>query len=239
MIKQYKIRLQRENDEHIPQFWAYRLYSWLLTEVPEEVSEYIHSSGAHILSQYLNYGIWTVNLFENESAEIISEILDRADRILLNSDILEVKDRKCAEIPESKCLLAEGRELAGKRITVKFVAPTAFKQNGRYTIYPYEELFVKSLVARWNELIPEYPLQDEDMLEELFKGIFIADYNLRTTRFKLKNVYIPGFTGKIVLECRLPAVLHELWNSVLMLASYAGVGIKTTLGMGGIEIEYS
>ena len=31
--------------------------------------------------------------------------------------------------------------------------------------------------------------------------------------------------------------LLELWNALLSFAPYGGIGIKTTLGMGGVSVE--
>ena len=39
-----------------------------------------------------------------------------------------------------------------------------------------------------------------------------------------------------MIEAKLPIVLRDVWNSLLCFAKYRGVGIKTTLGMGGAEI---
>ena len=68
----------------------------------------------------------------------------------------------------------------------------------------------------------------------LEKGLHIVDYSLRTVRYPLKNVKIPSFVGNIVVESRLPAPLQEIWQLLVCLAPYTGVGIKTTLGMGSI-----
>ena len=103
-------------------------------------------------------------------------------------------------------------------------------------IYPREELLIQSLVNRWNECFPEYTLSDDEALAELQSGIHIVDYRLRTCRYRLKGASIPAFVGDIMIEAKLPLVLRDVWNSLLCFAKYRGVGIKTTLGMGGAEI---
>ena len=70
----------------------------------------------------------------------------------------------------------------------------------------------------------------EDALQQ---GLHIVDYNLRTTRYPLKETRIPSFQGSVTVEAHLAPPLLELWNALLSFAPYGGVGIKTTLGMGG------
>ena len=53
----------------------------------------------------------------------------------------------------------------------------------------------------------------------------------------IKNTRIPGFVGSAVVEARLALPLLELWNALLSFAPYGGIGIKTTLGMGGVSVE--
>ena len=68
------------------------------------------------------------------------------------------------------------------------------------------------------------------------KVIVIKRYNLRSTKYLLGDVKIPSFFGEI--ECYINAPQHIV-NMVHMLAEfaeYSGVGIKTTLGMGGIDV---
>ena len=48
---------------------------------------------------------------------------------------------------------------------------------------------------------------------------------------------IPGFTGELTLKCRLDGFHLTMANLLLHFAPYAGVGIKTALGMGGVTCE--
>lgn len=48
----------------------------------------------------------------------------------------------------------------------------------------------------------------------------------------LKETKISGFRGTVTLSARLSPPLLELWRILLAFAPYAGIGIKTSLGMG-------
>lgn len=110
-------------------------------------------------------------------------------------------------------------------------------QAGRYAIYPQEFLLLQSLVLHWNTAFPDCQLNDPDALDAILRGLHILDYNLHTVSYPIKNTRIPGFVGSAVVEARLALPLLELWNALLSFAPYGGIGIKTTLGMGGVSVE--
>ena len=101
-----------------------------------------------------------------------------------------------------------------------------------------EAQLLQSLIAHWNAAFPEYALIDPDALQALQQGLHIVDYNLHTTRYLLKETRIPAFQGNVTIEARLAPPLLELWNALLSFASHGGVGIKTTLGMGGAATDF-
>lgn len=239
MIAQYKLRLSLPDNSSIPSFWAYRLYAWLLDQIPDQAAERFHNQEQHALTQYLDRDhVWTINLFGEEAIERFGDVLERTDRIVLHTDVLSVLERHFQPIGEPEDFLRQGKETASRKTILQFMSPAAFKQAGRYAIFPQEDLLLQSLLMKWNEACPNYSLEDADMLAEMKKGIHIVDYSLRTSRFQLKNTAIPCFYGKIFVEARLPIVLQEIWNALFCLAPYSGIGIKTTLGMGGVTVTY-
>ncbi len=135
-------------------------------------------------------------------------------------------------------LIRAGRSCSESRAKLIFLSPCAFKQAGRYAIFPQENLLLQSLIAHWNAAFPEYALSDPDALQALQQGLHIVDYNLHTTRYLLKETRIPAFQGNVTIEARLAPPLLELWNALLSFAPYGGIGIKTTLGMGGTMVSF-
>lgn len=240
MITQYKIVLQSTEDKVIPSFWAYRLYSWLLSCIPQVEGTRLHEQGEKPVSQYISYdkenscSVWVVNLLTDEMNNLFGPVLREIKKISLGTRILQVESLSKEEIITPQDLITAVRqEEYSRRAELRFVTPTAFKQNGRYAIFPTPDLVIGSLLNKWELVCPEYPLWDEDAVCMLQQGVFVVDYNLRTTRYPLKNVHIPGFTGSVVFESRLTQPIQEIWKLLLHTAQYTGVGIKTTLGMGG------
>lgn len=235
MITQYKFKLAAST-EYIQPNLAYRLYAWLLDCLSSEEAEKFHAPETSCLNQYICRDVWTVSLLGETAVNTFGEILENVAEIELDVCKLQLDKLSVETISDAETLLLLGQKHAHSLTRLDFRSPTSFKSGGRYMIYPREELLIQSLVNRWNECFPEYTLSDDEALAELQSGIHIVDYRLRTCRYRLKGASIPAFVGNIMIEAKLPLVLRDVWNSLLCFSEYRGVGIKTTLGMGGAEI---
>ena len=239
MITQYQITLQQVPDHALFADSAYRLYAHLLECLPYEDACWIHEYGA--VSQFLEYRkeaqqhLWTLNLLSDETAAVLQPVLAGLREVTIENQVFPVLSSIVSEITLED-LLRWGRQAENRRTTIQFCTQTAFKQNGRYVIFPQERLILQSLILRWNEAFPQCSLEDEDAFNAMLAGIHIVDYRLRSGRFLLKGVRVPGFAGSCVMEAKLALPLLELWNTLLLFANYAGIGIKTGLGMGGVRV---
>ena len=135
-------------------------------------------------------------------------------------------------------LIENARAIESERFfSLRFLSATAFKQRGRYTVYPDIELILQSLLKKWNAVYPTYPLEDEDAFHMLSDGIRISDYNLHTTRYLLKESRIPGFIGNLRVDAQLSAPFLDIWKILICFSECSGIGIKNALGMGGVAIS--
>lgn len=240
MITQFTFALKEDSGRPLPSFWAYRLYSWLLTQVDSNSVEALHEQGEKPLSQYLyqdretGTNKWVINLLNEEMAELFSEPLSRVSQIPLHTGTVRVEQCEVQRWTAQQLAVASLSHSVSRRTTLRFVTPTAFKSEGRYAIFPQERWLIQALMTKWGMAFPEMPLDDADAIAALERGLTITDYALRTTRYPLKNIKIPGFWGTVTMESRLPAPIEEIWQLLAGFSPYAGVGIKTTLGMGAI-----
>ena len=79
-------------------------------------------------------------------------------------------------------------------------------------------------------------LEDDDAIQMLTNNLRIRSYRLKSSTYRLKQNSIPGFCGEIVISSKLSPPMLELWKILLIFSEYAGIGIKTALGMGGVSI---
>lgn len=242
MIAQWKISIKDDPGHSLYVDSAYRLYAFLLEQLSPDDAFWLHEIGGGAISQFLRFdketetNIWTINVLSEEAERILYPILEKADELRIENAIFKI-EKKTFDQVASEELILQGREVHQNRIRMLFDSPAAFKQSGRYTIFPQEKLLLQSLINRWNDMFPEYVLDDEDAFQALLSGIHIIDYRLKTTRFSLKGVKIPGFMGSCVIESKLSLPLQELWNALVLFSEYAGIGIKTSLGMGGVRVK--
>lgn len=242
MIMQAKIRLENMTVPADPSL-AYPLYAWLLSHVPAEVGTRFHEQGTRPISQCLWHDPqtkecwWTVNLLDEEAVELFEPVLQREREAKLHSCMLCFASCTLERLDSPYVFIKRGGELElDRRFPLELVTPTSFKQRGRYVIFPQESLILQSLIMRWGQCFSDMPLDDADAVEAILRGLHIVDYRLQTLRHPLKQGRIPSFVGRVVLEARLPAPLMEVFKTLYCFAPYAGLGIKTALGMGGIRI---
>ena len=241
MIVQHKITLAVNEKKPVSPM-AYPLYAWLLSHVPKEEGDALHEQGIRPISQYVyregERVQWVVNLLNEEAATFFDPILERADAALLHQGVIPFGEHQVEKIDSVQTLMNRAGERNDEnRFALELVTPTAFKQNGRYAVFPQESLVLQSLIARWGLCFPEFPLDDPDAVQAMLAGLHIVDYRLHTVRYSMKQTKIPSFLGRIILEAHLPAPLLEMFRTLYVFAPYAGIGIKSALGMGGVKIE--
>lgn len=61
-------------------------------------------------------------------------------------------------------------------------------------------------------------------------------YDLKSTTFSLEGVKIPSFIGKITIKITGTQTMANFAHMLFEFGEYAGVGIKTALGMGYVKM---
>lgn len=132
--------------------------------------------------------------------------------------------------------------LPPRRVNLHFASPTVFRSGGANVPLPLPGLVFESLVRRWNAFAPlQIPLEIRRFADE---AMVIARYHLRTERVAFgeegeRGAY-PGFVG----TCSYAFLVHDrYWLGLIHLlaafAFYAGVGARTTMGLGQVRVVHS
>ena len=238
---QHRFSVQFEDGRTLPASISYPLYSWLLTQMPVAYADLLHQQGEKPVSQYLRQErdktIWTVSCLNIDAVSAMRPVLERVSEIPLHRGLMKTELMDVRMIHTLEDLTSQARErIQGPYCRMEFVTPTSFKHDGRYVILPQTRLFLHSLAEKWNSSFPDYPQNDAETMDMMEKSLRVMDYRLRSCRFPLKGVQIPGFEGQISLRADLPAPLMDVWKSLAYYAEFSGIGMKTTLGMGGIHL---
>ncbi len=120
-------------------------------------------------------------------------------------------------------------------VELEFLSPTAFSfGGGKSVVLPEPRLVFGSLLSRWRALSPDtlapaLPSVVED-------GILVARYRLETKTLDYGRYLKTGFVGTCTFEVKQqpPEVVRSL-NALADFAFFAGVGYKTTMGMGQVR----
>ena len=239
MLSQYALTFQAACSTP-KQEWAYPLYASLLERLPAAVGIRQHDGERTGVSQFvrcLGDGqlVWQVSLLGEEAEETFGPILDELDCCTLRGEraTLNLQQRRVLRISGVEELLS--RPYPSRR-RLRFATPTAFKVRGAYDVLPTPERIVQSLIRRWNVCIPQCPIEDEDGegTAMLARDLRCCGLQLRDCGYHLKGQFIPGTVGAMTLENRHSGFPAQLAHALLTFAAFSGVGIKTTLGMGGV-----
>ena len=241
MITRYRIELTPDRVAAFRPEWGYCLYAALMERVPQEYAQKTHQDGPSPISQYLcardGRIFWNVTLLGEEAKEKLARHLEVETVYRLRQEPVELRIARCAQdevaTPEALFL----RAAAASAHTLSFNTPAAFKSRGEYEILPTPRLILQNLMNKWNACFPECLIEDEDGqgLGAMAKGLCCRRFRLHDQGYRLKRHVIPGFVGELTLENRLTGFHRQLAGVLLVFAGYAGVGIKTALGMGGTE----
>lgn len=235
MLTQYRLTLQANHPGRSS--WAYPLYAFLLRRVPNGIAQSWHQNGWTPLSQHLTAEgttcRWTINLLNSESEAALSDLLAQTDIFSLHRNtVLSVQARQKTVFSGIEAFWAESSD-GSDRHRLTFCTPTAFKSQGSYRNFPTIRFLLQSLIRSWN--LCGFPCIPETSLDALSEGLPLRHFTLTDRSFPLKGHRIPGFVGAWDLENGLSGEARQLLNALLYFSQFSGLGIKTTLGMGGVE----
>ncbi len=127
-----------------------------------------------------------------------------------------------------------------ERVTLVFNSPTTFNwaANNHYYPMPDPRLILSSLYTKWNTFSQQLTLEDEDILDHFIAAIRIRQMAVKSTVAMVGRHGIPCFRGELGLTItrKTPQALRQLLMLLLHYAPYCGVGAKTAMGLGTVDI---
>ena len=182
MIEQLQFSLRTAETPRLPSAWAYRIYGWLMAQLPADTAARLHEQGEHPLSQSLCFdaaaqtSVWTLNLLDEALAAQVRPLLAGCTTPELHGAPLQMEPLGSHSVENGLQLLLAAREDPASRTRLWFRTPCAFKQAGRYAIYPQEFLLLQSLVLHWNTAFPDCQLNDPDALDAILRIACAPDF---------------------------------------------------------------
>jgi len=146
---------------------------------------------------------------------------------------IKVFEKTYAQIAE-ECFV---KNCFSKKIKLRIRTPMGFKKDGNYVIFPSIELIIKSLYSKWDAFSKGLSLEGKEICEELCANTFLTGYTLKSTRFSLEGTSVASFVGTLEITQSGPDALIRLTRMLFEYSKFCGIGIKTALGMGGVEVN--
>ena len=220
------------------------LHGVIMERIPGVYAEEMHREGMKPFCQNLQKAgdqtVWQVNALTSSAYENIIMPLLSDDfcsfELKHNGLTCEISGKQL--ITDTTEHLIEEYYLGecDRSVSILFQTPTAFRQQGQYVFYPDLRLIYSSLMNRFDQFEENQGMRSEETLEQLVGYSRITGYHLRSHLFSLEGIRIPSFTGRINLRIGGPAQLVNLVHLLLHYGEYSGVGIKTAIGMGRMQI---
>lgn len=226
----------------------------LMEILPQNVCDIFHKDGVKTFSQFivsshtlLNEGLtsfrWIINTLNEEAADYIlkpfisgqitSFNLIHKGEMLEICDIIEHEEISFDNLIRQFFLSNEAK----RDININFVTPCSFKSNNQYIFFPDIALIYKNIINRFDSCSADIKLNDENTLSHLIQNTNIVSYKIQSCFFHLESIKIPAFKGYIRLRINGPQTLVNLANLIFAFSKWSGIGIKTSLGMGGVFVE--
>lgn len=117
-----------------------------------------------------------------------------------------------------------------------FKTSTSFKSQNAYQPFPDLERIFQSLLKRWNTFSNSYTFTAPDLAKQLCQATTLVDYQVKFKPYRVEKTQIPAFIGHYTVRFKKNHSLAPLAMLLLFYSQFTGVGIKTSLGMGGIHV---
>lgn len=182
---------------------------------------------------------WTLSTLTNDAAKYLIEPLLSTETIKLRAinEEFAIKS-KTLNYLSLQTILDELKTNDNQRHQIRFITPTAFKSHGEYVIMPTPRLIFQNLFMHYNQIFAGEGEADEETIEYIAQNVRISSYNLNSHYFACSagnKTKLPAFVGEITLNVTGKQPLHGLVGMLLRFGEFAGVGIKTSMGMGMMQ----
>lgn len=237
-----KIKLYLSSSDVSTNILALKLHGFLMGELDKSYSKYLHENKTNPYASFVyreaESVVWEVSLLNEEAERKISPILIGLKSIRLENieNNINITKLELQQLTQEDLLEIFNVDSTDHYFTISFFTPVGFKSNGEYVIFPSIKLLFQSLMQKYNRMNGQDEV-DLELLEYLCKNVKIVKYNLKTYYYQVHNVRIPAFIGKISIKINGATTLKSFIKMLLVFGEYSGVGIKTSLGMGGYKLE--
>ena len=237
-----KLRIELDSSQ-ISYQQSSNLQGVLMEQIDTDYAQELHQYSLNPYSQYVvkekDKTVWYICTVNEEACENIILPLEELKQITIRRKEIttNVVGRSIEILEESELMKQFYEESCDRYLNLQFCTPTAFKRDGKYVNYPDLRLVYGSLMRKYSAASEELDMYDEETLEELVRNSEIIRYRLQTMPFPLEKVQINGFVGNVCIKIKGTETLANYIRLLCRFGEYSGVGIKTSMGMGAMQLH--
>ncbi|NLV85528.1 MAG: CRISPR system precrRNA processing endoribonuclease RAMP protein Cas6 [Spirochaetales bacterium] len=248
MILHVEIPIEVPDTFSVNQSWGSLFHAAFQELIPLGYADQLHQSVLKPWSQHLESNnhrqvVWMVNALNHEFASVLEDALLTRLPISLQ---LRQKNAMVRLLEPSRLVRTSAKELADKHFLsdqvarkhkLVFTTATTFKSKGQHVLFPSTDLIMNSLLQRWDAFAEDLVVGDRDIRTYLGTHVTIREYRLSSSSFSVDSAWLKGFYGQLELKITGPDALARMAGMLLDYAKYSGLGVKTSLGMGGVSYD--
>ena len=244
-MEQLIITCQKNSEEYVDRKLAVYFYGWLVGKLDPEMIDRFHETGVNPLSIYVDEDRKNVRF---HLGLLNDEVIEQV-RLIFNDENMTTISLESSSQKSFEIIKKESRELTAKELSKRFyvdeaegwhnvriVTPMAFKSHGEYRFLPDVRLFLQSLMKKYTYLDEGTEKIDKDLLDELCRHVQISGFRIHSQRYFIHHAYVTGFCGNFILKCSGSQTLKNYLKILLAVGEFTGAGVKTSLGMGAIQL---
>lgn len=224
------------------------LHGALMEYARPDFAAAMHKAGVRPFSQFVYFdksavrAVWRIAALNDAAADEIGYALAKMPQNLsLKQKEYVVQLGKTQLIKQQSCgdMVQQffTTQQLPRKAEITFATSASFKAYGAYKIYPDNAYIFRSLLARWNAFSGGIMLEEEKLEQHLAEAVKVIGYNLSLQQYSVGGAPIDAFKGHYSLLLRGTQAQNRIAAMLLSYAEYAGIGIKTALGMGGVFVK--
>ena len=237
-----RISLSFQRIDQSPIDLATKFHGFLMEQLEPDYVDWLHEQETNPYSMKVIHQkeqtTWTVHLLtEDAIKQILPPMLELKKVDLHGLASLTVQRMTMQDLSPEELFDLFNQNQDQSFFTIQFQTPTGFRSQGEYVLFPTLRLIFQSLMMKYGRLVENRGDIEEETLDYLTSHSRITSYRMETSYFKVHGKNIPAFKGRLTFKITGPSTLKAYAHMLLKFGEYAGLGMKTSLGMGGIELE--
>ncbi len=236
MIYRTDLVYSAEGTENILSGFGVKLHGAIMNLIPRRYAQELHKTEYQPFSicARRKENIIAVSVYAlNEEAAVICRETAKARE--LNIYGMDFPLRQYFSTLSLPFTAEEAEKSLPENIRFTIVTPAMLKMNKIPSCPPTPERYFRSVCEKYALYEGEQIAYEEYRL--LFSRLKISNFELSGTSYNIAGSIYPGMTGFIDLSLPLNTMTdNTILRKIIAYSQFTGIGAKTAMGMGGVEI---